>query len=435
MTSAQWKVAYITAGAGGMYCGSCMHDNTLARALRQHDVDVQLIPTYTPIRTDEEDLSIDRIFFGGINVYLQQKIPFFRYLPAFLDRWLDNRWLIRKVTAKASSTSAKELGALTVSMLKGTSGFQRKEVRSLCRWLRESIRPELINLSNMLIAGCLPHLQEQCQVPIVATLQGDDIFLEELPEPYKSQAFDLLYSLVRFVDLFVVNSEYYADFMSEYFKIPREKFRVVPLAIDTTDFLSVDNPTAPSERPPTLGYLARLAPEKGFHHLIDSFIELRKIEGMERAQLRVAGWLGENNRAFAEEHFQRLRDALGGDAFEYVGSVDRAGKLEFLRSIDVLSVPTTYREPKGLFVLEALAAGVPVVQPRHGAFPEMLESLGGGQLVEPGDVQELAQACARLLADADTRTSLGEQGQQAVLDHHNADSLAEHTMAVYRELL
>ena len=431
MTS-DWKIAYITAGAGGMYCGSCMHDNTLARALRQRGIDAQLIPTYTPIRTDEEDHSVDRIFFGGINVFLQQKIPFFRYLPRFLDRWLDNRWLIRKVTAKASSTSAKELGALTVSMLKGTSGFQRKEVKSLCEWLNSEMKPDLINLSNMLIAGCLPHLKEHCNTPIVATLQGDDIFLEDLPEPYKSKSFELIYDLVKHVDRFITNSDYYADFMSDYFKIPRDRFRVVPLAIDTADF-SGESP-AVIDRAPTVGYLARLAPEKGFHVLADSFLELRKLPGMENAQLRVAGWLGENNRSFAEEQFDKLKSGAGNN-FEYVGSIDRADKIKFLNTIDVLSVPTTYREPKGLFVLEAMAAGVPVVQPSHGAFPEMIESLGGGELVVPNSPSDLAQSLAQLLQDAERRVSLGLAGQQAVLKHHNADSLAEHTIEVYRELL
>ena len=71
------KIVYLTAGAAGMFCGSCMHDNTLVRGLARQGWDLQLVPTYTPIRTDEDDVSVDQVFFGGVNIYLQQKIHLF----------------------------------------------------------------------------------------------------------------------------------------------------------------------------------------------------------------------------------------------------------------------------------------------------------------------------------------------------------------------
>ena len=80
MSEQPLRVAYITAGAAGMYCGSCLHDNTLAGALLRMGHDVSLIPTYTPIRTDGTDFSIDRVFYGAINVYLAQKASLFRQL-------------------------------------------------------------------------------------------------------------------------------------------------------------------------------------------------------------------------------------------------------------------------------------------------------------------------------------------------------------------
>ena len=150
------RIAYLTSGAANMYCGSCLHDNTLARAWNQMGVDALLVPTYTPIRTDEEDVSVDQVFFGGINVFLQQKIFFFRYLPAFLDRFLDKPWLLRMATSKGLEISPRALGALTVSMLKGRNGNQRKEVRRLCKWLSGDIKPDVVLLSNLLIGGCIP---------------------------------------------------------------------------------------------------------------------------------------------------------------------------------------------------------------------------------------------------------------------------------------
>ena len=397
------RIAYLTAGAAGMYCGSCLHDNTLAAALVRLGVDIQLIPTYTPIRTDEQDVSVDFVFFGGINVYLQQKSALFRWLPSVLDRILDRPWLLRRATARSTAIDPKFLGDLAVSMLRGEHGYQRKEVRRLCRFLASDVQPNLVVLTNMLIGGCIPELKRTLGVPVLVTLQGDDAFLEYLPEPHKTRCFEQIRRLVRDVDGFLVHSRYYAEFMTGYFGIPPDKLHVVPLGIDTRDFAEPESATeqdAASSRPPTIGYLARLAPEKGLHVLVDAFIELRRRPGMDNVQLRIAGWLGEQNRAYAESQFDKLRAAGLGDAFQYVGEVDRQGKTEFLRSLDILSVPTTQREPKGLFVLESLAAGVPVVLPDHGAFPELVASTGGGCLTPPNDPSALAATLAELLQDA-----------------------------------
>ncbi len=317
-------------------------------------------------------------------------------------------------------------------MLQGRHGHQQKEVAKLVAWLTSHGRPQLVVLSNMLIAGCVPALKEALGAPAIVTLQGDDIFLDSLPEPHKSRALAEIARLAPQVDGFVVNSRYYADYMSEYMSIPRDMFRIVPLGIDTTGF-EHDAATAP--RPPTIGYLARLAHEKGLHQLVDAFLHLRQQEEFPDARLRIAGWLGEHNRAYAEEQFDRLRAAGLGDAFEYVGSVDRAGKLAFLREIDVLSVPTVYHEPKGLFVLEALAAGVPVVQPEHGAFPELLAETGGGRLVRPGDAEHLSETLIALLRDADVRRQLGQQGREVVHQRFNALTTAQAALDVYQSFL
>jgi glycosyltransferase involved in cell wall biosynthesis len=434
MTAGPLRIAYLTAGAAGMYCGSCLHDNTLAAALLRLGVDVQLIPTYTPIRTDETDVSVDRVFLGGINVYLQQKLGLFRYLPAWLDRVLNNSWLIRRATARAIDLPAEELGALTVSMLQGMHGFQRKEVRRLCRWLAQSARPQLVVLSNLLIGGCIPELQRELQVPVLVTLQGDDVFVESLPEPYKSRVLSELRRLAAAADGFLVHSQYYATFMAEYLGIPPHKLQRVPLGIDLRDFETAgERVEAEQRRPPTIGYLARLAPEKGLHVLVDAFLQLRAWPGTEQARLRIAGWLGPSQRAYAEAQFDRLRAAGLAEAFQYDGELDRPGKIRFLQQLDVFSVPATYRDPKGLYVLEALTAGVPVVQPHHGAFPELLAATGGGRSTPPGDAAALARALHELLTDPAQRRQLGEAGQRAVRERFHAEAMAQATLDVFQQ--
>jgi glycosyltransferase involved in cell wall biosynthesis len=425
------KIAYLTAGAAGMICGSCLHDNTLARALIEQGHDVQLIPLYTPIRTDEVDVSSSRIFYGGINMYLQQRMPLFRRLPKWLDRWLDQPWLINWASGRSVQIAPDRVADLTLSILRGREGFQRKEIERLAEWLTGDLRPDVINFSNILTAGCVPEIKRRLDVPVVVTLQGDDIFLSGLPEPHKTEALSEIRSLVEQIDGFITNTQFYADAMSELLGIPRERIDIVPLGVDGKDLASPSLSLSPSPaRPPTVGYLARLAPEKGLHVLADAFVLLRTLPSMENARLKIGGWMGEANRKYAETVFARLRAAGLGDACEYVGEVDRRGKIDLLRSIDVLAVPTTYREPKGLFVLEALAAGVPVVQPEHGAFPEVLTELGGGLLHRPEDPKHLAEGLHELLLDHDRRREIGQAGQTAVLANRNPRQMAERTAAV-----
>ncbi|MEX2172800.1 MAG: glycosyltransferase family 4 protein [Pirellulaceae bacterium] len=423
------KIAYLTAGAAGMICGSCLHDNTLARALIELGHDVQLVPLYTPIRTDEVDVTSGPIFYGGINLYLQQQVPLFRRLPKWLDRWLDQPWLINWASGRSVKIDPQQVADLTLSILRGRAGFQRKEVERLAEWLTGDLRPDVINFSNILTTGCVPEIKRRLDVPVVVTLQGDDIFLRALPQPHQAQALAEIRKLVDRIDGFIANSRFYADAMSDYLGIPRARIAIVPLGLDTRD-MEQDSRINPKSEIPTIGYLARLAPEKGLHVLAEAFILLRQMPGMEQARLRIAGWLGGNNGPYAEQVFARLTAAGLGGAFEHVGEVDRPGKLAFLRSIDVLSVPTTYREPKGLFVLEALAAGVPVVQPDHGAFPELLAELGGGLLHRPEDPQHLAERLRELLLDKERLAEFGRTGREAVHANRNQRLMAERTAAV-----
>jgi len=180
--------------------------------------------------------------------------------------------------------------------------------------------------------------------------------------------------------------------------------RVVRLGVKLDGY---EEAPALEPRPFTVGYLARIAPEKGLQLLAESFHHLAARVGPEKVRLRAAGWLSPAEHSYLDGIHERMRSWGLAESFEYVGEVDRAGKIEFLRSLDVLSVPTAYRDPKGIFVLEALAAGVPVVQPRHGAFPELVEATGGGLLVEPGSAEALADAFADLMEKPEKRRGLG----------------------------
>lgn len=427
------KIAYITAGAAGMFCGSCMHDNTLVATLQSLGHDALLIPTYTPIRTDEVDVSQKRVFFGGINVYLQQKLALFRHTPWFFDRPLDANPLLRWVSRFAASTPYEELGGLAVSMLEGEHGHQAKEVTKITRWLADDIQPQVVNLTNVLLSGAVHEMKRRLKVPVLGTLQGDDIFLEALPEPSRGKCLELIRGHCAEMDGFIATSAYYADFMADYLKVPRSKIDVV------LPGLNLKGHGGPPAQPRTpspfhIGYFARICPEKGLHVLVDAVILLAKA-GVRNWRLRVSGWLGTNDRPYFDSVRKRLHDAGLADWLTHVESPDHASKVRFLQSLDVLSVPTTYREPKGLYILESLANGVPVVQPRHGSFPELVEATGGGLLVEPNNGEALAAALRRLMDDPALRADLARRGQEAVHQRFHAERMAHETVAVYQKYL
>ena len=418
----------ITAGAAGMYCGSCMHDNTLASALIAQGHDAILIPTYTPVRTDEEDVTERRVFFGGINVFLQERFWLFRHTPWLLDRLLDLRPLLRWVSRWAVHTRAEDLGGLTRSMLAGTHGHQSKEIDKLVGWLETEHKPEIITLTNVLLSGLVPTLKRRLGVPVVAWLQGDDIFLEALPARDRQAAIELIRRNCAEVDGYLVTSRYYADFMAEYLGLPRERMQV---AYPGLNLKGHGQPEPVRTEPPyTIGYFARICPEKGLHLLTEAFRQLCQMPDAPPCRLRISGWLGENQRGYFADCLKPLRAAGLAERVEHVESPTHADKVRFLHTLDVLSVPTTYREPKGLYILEALANGVPVVQPRHGSFPELIEATGGGVLVEPNDPADLAQGLRMLLASPTKRAELAERGRAVVQSRFEAGAMAREVGAL-----
>ena len=428
------RVAYIAAGAAGMICGSCLRDNALVTALQKLGCDAVLIPTYTPLRLDEEDVSLNQVFFGGINVFLQQKSALFRRLPRSLDRALDHPALLKRMAAGNLQIEARLVGDLALSMLRGIDGFQAKEVARLVDFLGNSVRPDLVNLTNVLIAGVVPAMKSRLGVPVVATLQGDDAFLDQLEEPYRKKVVDKIREMVPLIDGFIVFSRAYGEEMSRMLHIPAGRIFRVPLGLNTDGFPATAGRSATSRGVKRIGYLARVCPEKGFDVLVESFIRLKSREEMESVELHAAGWLGEAHRPFFEQQVDRIREAGLEKSFQYHGVLDRGLKLEFLRSLEVFCVPAQSREAKGLYVLEALASGVPVVEPNHGTFPELLERTGGGVLFTPGDRGELAAALAGLVDNPERRSRLAEEGHRRVHRDLTAARMAERTLEVYRRV-
>jgi len=428
------RIVHITAGAGGRLCGSCLHDNALVRTLRQRGNDAILVPAYVPTTTDEENVAEPRIVMGGVNVWLQEHVALFRHTPRFVDRLLDAPALLRWLSSRTGATRPADLGPLTVSTLEGERGRQRKEVRKLARWLAGDVRPDVVHLSNALLVGSARAIHEATGARIVCTLSGEDIFIEKIPSPHYGRIRGLLRERAADVDRFVALNAFYADFMAGYLAVPRERIVVIPHGLDLEAF-----PAGPPDlaarrraRHPRLrvGFLARACPEKGLDLLVRA---LPRVAAEHDVEVVAAGATVAAEEGYISECLALARELGVADRFQWAGQVDRPGKLAVLDSLDVFALPTRHPEAKGLSVIEAMAAGVPVVAPAHGTFPELLDGEQAGLLHEPSDPADLARAIAVLLADEARATACGRHGHAVARRRHAADTMAAAHEAVYAE--
>lgn len=446
------KIAMITAGGAGMFCGSCMQDNTLVRALRLGGADAVLIPTYTPIRVDETNVSSERVFLGGVNVYLDSVLPGWGRLPSFLTGWLNHPGLIRVISRISSSTDASQLGRLTIDLLSGSEGPQHREIQELIDFLCDDQRPELILFSNALLSGIVPELRRRFRGPLLTILQGDDIFLDALKPRYRTRAIELISRNCAHFDGILTHSEYYTQFMGQYLSLPRQKFRQIPLTLEHVPadellrkgtITSWNSAVSGSQAADFhIGYFARICPEKGVHRLLEAAI--RVLPDVPQARVLVAGFLSEQHRKWFQRLLAGAQRIVGPDRILWLGSPDtRKEKFRILRSFDLLCVPTEYHEPKGLYVLEAALCGVPSLVPDHGAFPERIRELGCGEVYSATDPLSLEYALARLSSLAPShRLSSGnldndlpqsrQSMRQVVMDLHGMSATADKMMTLLR---
>lgn len=415
------RILQIIPGTGNFYCGTCLRDHALARGLRRIGHDVMIAPLYLPLVLEvSDDTDNQPMFFGGLNVYFQQKFAICRHTPRWMDRWLDAPLLLRWLGGKASATRASDLGGLTVSMLRDPAGFHRKELDRLTAWLSDQLRPDVVCLATGLLVGLARPIKQVVGAPVVCTLQGESAFLDSLPQPYRDNAWQALAMRATEVDRFVAVSRYYADVMIKRLGLNHALVDVVHNGIELDDLQPVTVPPVQ----PVLGYLARLCRDKGLQILVDAYVLLRQRNRIKELRLHIAGTMTRSDVPFVQFLRRRLKSAGIIDGVEFSPNIDRAAKADFLRTLSVFSVPATYDEPFGLYVLEALACGVPVVQPRRGAFPELLASTGGGVLCEPDDVASLADAIESVLTEPAHARAEAECARQKVRKRFSADRMA-----------
>lgn len=428
------NVVHLTPGSGNFYCENCLRDLSLIRAMQRAGLHVQMLPMYLPIGVPDAPPTRTRVFFGGLNVYLQQKSRLLGRLPRFLDGWLNSPRLLRWLSGRSGMIDPAELGQLTLSMLQGPDGRQAKELSRLVDFLRAGQPPDVVVLSNALLLGLAPVLRAELHVPVACMLQDEDAWLDNLHPPYRDECWKRMAASAAFVQAFIAPSRYFMDFMQARLNLDPSRLHLVHGGVEPADYR--ENGTrllASLAAVPTVGYLSRMCEEFGLDLLVEALAILRRQPSLANVRLRVAGGQTAQDEPFVRSVRHRIA-ALGLDV-EFLGSLDEVGRRQFLSSISLLCVPARRPQAFGLYQLESLACGTPLVLPAHGSFVELAQELGGSVLHQPLSPDSIAQAMHSLLSDSVAAHELGQAGRRNVLSGFTLDAAAQELSRIYQSLV
>jgi glycosyltransferase involved in cell wall biosynthesis len=427
------KIVYLITGSGGsFYCGNCYRDMIYLRAIRKvPGITASAIPLYLPPDETNIESGLEKnVFFGAISMYLREKVPFLRNMPVFMDKLFDSAPMLRMAARRAGTTRTEGLEDLTLNMIKGENAFPEQELQRLVNYLTKDGKPDIIHLSNALIIGLARRIKKKLDVRIVCSLLNEDDWIDEMAEPYQSKAWKLISREAINVDAFLAPSMYYKELFISRTGIPGNNFHVIPLGLDPGDLTKIEK----QAKWPSIGYYCRINSQNGFDKLVDAFIELKSDNDLPGLTLHVSGGYTGDDKPFISEQIRKIK-ASGLKSFvriypEFQGN----SKLEFFSNIDVMSVPVRKHDGYGLYILEANSAGVPVVQPSTGAFPEIILRTKGGIIYSPDNVAELSAALSKLLKDNDIRSTIGKRGKENVLKELSLEKMSEGLSKVYNSL-
>ncbi|MFA5819016.1 MAG: glycosyltransferase family 4 protein [Bacteroidales bacterium] len=427
------KIVYLITGSGGsFYCGNCYRDMIYLRAIRKvPGITATAIPLYLPPDDTNIESGLDtHVFFGAITMYLREKVPFFRNMPVFLDKFFDSAPMLKMAARRAGTTRTEGLEDMTLSMIKGENAFPEKELQRLIKYLTKDGKPDIIHLSNALIIGMARQLKKRLDVKIVCSLLNEDDWIDEMVEPYQSKAWKLISQEAVNVDTFITPSKYYKELFISKTGVSGVNFHIIPMAIDAGD----SNIIQKRDNYPALGYFCRISSQNGFDKLVDAFIELKTGNCLPGLTLHVSGGYTGDDKSFIAEQIKKIK-TYGLKSFiriypEFQGN----SKQEFFSNIDIMSVPVRKHDGYGLYILEANAAGIPVVQPATGAFPEIIEKTMGGITYSPDTVAELSANLLKLFKDSNLRAQLGKNGREKVNKELSLDKMSDGLSEVYNSI-
>ncbi|MGE5427617.1 MAG: glycosyltransferase family 4 protein [Methylococcaceae bacterium] len=426
------KIAQIIPGSGGsFYCGNCMRDSKYLKAFKDLGHQVIKVPLYLPIFDDAHDLDEVPVFYGAVNLYLKQQFPLFRHMPTFVEHALDSKSVLEMAARKAGSTRAKGLEEMTISMLLGEDGGQKEELDKLVHWLANDARPDIVHLSNALLLGLARQIKQQLNIPVICSLQDEDVWVDAMSEPYRQKVWDLMSERGKYIDKFISVSDFFAEEIHQRMAVPESKMQTVHLGVDTNDY----SPKNIIEKQPFIGYLSRMCEENGLAVLVDAFILLKKDPAYSSVKLKITGGKTGDDLHFIKEQKKKITHAGLTNDVDWAEEFEGIERQKFFDSVRLVSVPVLHGEAFGLYQLEAMASGIPMVQPALGAFPEVMQISGGGRTYSPNTPQELAKALASLILNDDQLQELSTAAIQGVNQHFDIHAQAKKMMSVYESTL
>ena len=426
------KIVYIIPGSGGtFYCQNCLRDNILASAMQKAGHEVVILPMYLPMFSDsDENKETKQIFFGAVNLYLKYRFPLLRYVPDWLMCTFDSPFLLNFAAKSAGSTKAAGLEGMTLDILNGETGTMAKELDKLVEFLSDIEKPDIIHISNALLLGIVNGIKNKLNVPVVCSLQDENQWVDTMNEPFIQQVWDLIAVKVAGVDAFVAVSKYYGDKMREKLKFPEEKLHIVHIGIDTAQY--PERRERPQHR--AIGFISKITESLGFGILAEAFLKLKKEGKFKDLKLFASGGITKDNRKFIKNWQKKIAKAGWGRDFIIEPEFDKLKRIELLQKLSLLSVPVPGGEAFGTYLLEAMAAGIPVVQPDEGGFSEVINKTGGGVVYSPNDADTLAENLAKLLDDPGKIKKLSEKGRTKVKKHFDISNFVNDTLDVYQSL-
>ncbi|MDX2430185.1 MAG: glycosyltransferase family 4 protein, partial [Bacteroides sp.] len=375
------RIMHIIPGSGGsFYCGNCLRDSKYVEAMRKSDHMVVKLPMYLPLFADEHDLSREiPVFYGAISIYMKQLFPIFRKAPRWVDKALNSKPMLKLASKFAGSTRAKGLEEMTVSMLLGEEGQQKDELQHMVDWIVDNCNPDVIHLSNALLLGLAQQLSERLHVPVVCSLQDEDVWVDVMKPSAAESVWKLMSKKADHVASFISVSDFYAGVMKEKMDLPDGKLMSVHIGVDPGDYIF--KPV--SEKGRNIGYISRMCFENGLDILVDAFIILKQKEGFEDVKLILTGGSTGDDKKYLHDIRKKIKDNRLADQVEFHDDFEEQGLRDDLEKVSVVSVPVRNGEAFGIYLLECMVSGVPVVQPALGAFPEIINLTKGGVVYEP----------------------------------------------------
>jgi glycosyltransferase involved in cell wall biosynthesis len=424
------NIIQIIPGSGGsFYCGNCLRDSKYVIALRDQGYQVTKLPMYLPLFADEHDLTDIPVFYGAISLYLKLKFPFLRKAPAWFDRLMNSKPMLKFAAGMAGRTRASGLEEMTISMLLGEKGLQKEELEKMVDWIAGHCQPDVIHISNALLIGLAKRLKERLDVLIACSLQDEDTWVEPMKPEFREKIWELMHERAEDVDAFISVSEYYAGYMREHMQLPAEKIHTVQLGVDPADYQV--RPVLEKNR--NIGFISRMSHANGLDILVDAFLELKSQPGFEDVTLTLTGGHTGDDVKYIRRLKKKIKRSCCEDKVIYHDDFDGPGRMEFFNRVSIVSVPLREGYASGLFSLEAMASGIPVVQPAVGAFPEIIEATGGGITYSPNDPATLAAALAGLLNDPAQLEKLSVAARKGIEKNFDIHQKADRMIEVFRK--